>query len=506
MAGVVAAGHIQTAEAAAEMLRAGGNAFDAAVAGVLAACVAESVLTSLGGGGFLLAHTVNGENILYDFFSQTPQTAAQPGQSLDFYPIDADFGDTTQAFHIGLGSMAVPGVWAGLLRVHQRLGKLPLAVVAEPAIALARQGVTVNPFLAYVYRILTPILTATPAARALYAPSGELLQAGDTLNIPSFADTLTHLVSHPHDFYRGDIAHQIAQTCADKGGCLSLSDLEDYRVLERTPLKTQYRDRTLLTNPPPSSGGTLIAFALQLLSALDLSQYAHSSSDHLRCLSTVMRLTNQARRDGYDSRLYDPTVAADFLAADHLAPYQQQLVNKLGSTTHLSVIDSQGNAASVTTSNGEGSAYVVPGTGIMINNMLGEEDLNPHGFHQWQPNQRISSMMAPTMVLQQGQPELVLGSGGSNRIRTAILQVISNLIDFRMPLAAAVAAPRIHWENGTLHLEAGQTIPNGTVTDALVHWSDFNMFFGGVHAVKLSEAGTTEGTGDPRRSGTVCQG
>ena len=388
MTGIVAAGHVKTAAAAAAMLEAGGNAFDAAVAGVLAACVAESVLTSLGGGGFLLAHTATGENVLFDFFSQTPQTPPQvrerSGQSLDFYPIEANFGDTTQTFHIGLGSMAVPGVWAGLLHVHRRLGRLPLAMVAEPAIALSRQGVTVNPFIAYVYRILTPILTATPAARALYAPNGQLLQAGDTLHIPNFADALDHLVAHPNDFYHGDMARQIAQVCAAQGGYLTLNDLESYQVLERAPLQTRYRGHTLLTNPPPSSVGTLIAFALQRLASVDLSRYPHGSSDHLRCLSAAMRLTNQARRDGYDRCLYDPNVAASFLSPEHLAPYQQQLqtVNKLGSTTHLSVIDDQGNAASVTTSNGEGSAYVVPGTGIMINNMLGEEDLNPQGFHQ----------------------------------------------------------------------------------------------------------------------------
>ncbi|MEO0541714.1 MAG: gamma-glutamyltransferase [Cyanobacteria bacterium P01_A01_bin.105] len=510
MTGIVAAGHIKTAEAAAAMLRTGGNAFDAAVAGVLAACVAESVLTSLGGGGFLLAHTAAGHNVLFDFFSQTPKTALKPGQSLDFYPIEANFGDTTQTFHIGLGSMAVPGVWAGLLRVHQRLGRLPLAVVAEPAISLARQGVTVNPFLAYVYQVLRPILTANPATQAIYAPTGQLLQAGDRLYLSSFADTLSHLVAHPDDFYHGDIARQIAQACADRGGYLTQADLDTYQVRERAPLQTEYRGRTLLTNPPPSSGGTLIAFALQLLSAAELGSYTHGSAAHLRCLSTVMQLTNTARREGYDARLYDPTVAADFLSAQNLAPYQQQLttpVNKLGSTTHLSVIDSQGNAASVTTSNGEGSAYVVPGTGIMINNMLGEADLNPHGFHQWQPHQRISSMMAPTLVLQHNQPEVVLGSGGSNRIRTAILQVISNLIDFGMPLPEAVTAPRIHWENNLFHLEPAPPLKDTKIKDTeltnlgeLIRWSDRNMFFGGVHAVSPQA-----GAGDPRRHGAVIK-
>ena len=182
-------------------------------------------------------------------------------------------------------------------------------------------------------------------------------------------------------------------------------------------------------------------------------------------------------------------------------------VNKLGSTTHLSVIDDDGNAASVTTSNGEGSSYVLPGTSIMANNMLGEADLNPLGFHQWTPNQRMSSMMAPTMVLRDGRPYLVLGSGGSNRIRTAILQVIANLVDFSMPLEAAVAAPRIHWENDVFHLEPGFKQPGlesviGTAKP--VWWQTKNMFFGGVHAVGLDDAGHLHGAGDSRRSGAVA--
>jgi gamma-glutamyltranspeptidase/glutathione hydrolase len=510
--GVVAAGHPETAAAAAEILRAGGNAFDAAVAGVLVACIAESVLTSTAGGGFLLAHTGQGENILFDFFSQTPRQRL-PLSAVDFYPIQANFGDVSQEFHIGLGAMAVPGTWAGLMHVHQRLGRLPLKVVIEPAIVQARQGIVVNDFLAYAYELLMPILMATPAARAIYAPQGTLLQAGDILRMVDFANTLEYLaLEGPAEFYRGAIARQLIQDCTNQGGYLTLADLHHYQVIERQPLSLQYRGSTLLTNPPPSSGGTLIAFALALLSQVDLTRMAYGSPEHLQRLSQVMRCTNEARRHGYDDRLYDPQVAEKFLAEAHVDDYRQQLfsaVNKWGSTTHLSVIDSEGNAASVTTSNGEGSSYVIPGTDIMVNNMLGEEDLNPHGFHQWQVNQRISSMMAPTLILTDGQPQLVLGSGGSNRIRTAILQVISNIMDFGMTPLEAVQAPRIHWENGMFHLEPGfdqQALTQQAVvgTDHPVWWQRQNMFFGGVHAVGVSPDGRWQGAGDSRRSGAVA--
>ncbi|NEP17456.1 MAG: gamma-glutamyltransferase [Leptolyngbya sp. SIO4C1] len=505
--GIVAAGHTQTAEAAADILRAGGNAFDAAVAGVLAACVAESVLTSAAGGGFLLAHTHRGENTLFDFFSQTPQRRL-PGSALDFYPIEANFGDTVQEFHIGLGSMAVPGCVAGLVTVQRRLGRLPFKEVLAPAIHLARQGVSVNPFFAYVYQLLRPILTATPESRAIYAPQGNLLKVGETLRMPNFANTLEYLAAAgPNDFYRGAIAAQLTQDCAERGGYLTSADLQQYQVIERQPLSICYRDSTLLTNPPPSSGGALIAFSLALLGECNLAELSHSEAAHLCCLSQAMQLTNQARRDGYDTQLYDAGVAEQFLSPTHVQAYRQQLAGKLGSTTHISVIDAEGNAASATTSNGEGSSYVIPGTDIMVNNMLGEEDLNPHGFHQWQPNQRISSMMAPTMILHDGRPQLVLGSGGSNRIRTAILQVVSNLIDFQMPPELAVSTPRIHWENGVLHLEPGfdrAAIEAQTLSERYVWWQAQSMFFGGVHAVSNAADGSFRGAGDSRRYGAVA--
>jgi len=511
--GAVAAGHPLTAEAGAEMLRQGGNAFDAAIAAAFTACVTESALTSLAGGGFLLAHTAAGENRLFDFFCQTPRSK-EIGRSPDFYPIHANFGDTTQEFHIGLGSMAVPGAIAGLLQVHQKLGRLPLATVVAPARRWATEGTEIEPFRTYSFQILTSILTATAEARAIYAPGGRLLTLGDRFYLSDFAACLDDLVRHGGNwFYRGEIASAIAQVCQTQGGYLSLEDLQTYQVIEREPLVVPYGSATLLTNPPPSSGGMLIAFALHLLAQLSPALTDYGSPRHVAALREVMGLTNLARQRGYDDHLYQADIAAEFLSPAHLAPYLEQLQDfltqggsKWGSTTHISVVDGEGNAASLTTSNGEGSAYIIPGTGIMMNNMLGEEDLNPQGFHQWPPNQRMSSMMAPTMVLQEGQPRLVLGSGGSNRIRTAILQVVSNVLDFGMDIEAAVHAPRLHWERGALHLEPGfdrATVEAEGIArdDQCTWWQDRNMFFGGVHAVAVGPDGALSGVGDGRRGG-----
>jgi gamma-glutamyltranspeptidase / glutathione hydrolase len=330
-----------------------------------------------------------------------------------------------------------------------------------------------------------------------------------------FADTLENLASLGYEealraFYEGEIAQKTVQDCRAGGGFLSLDDFKQYKVIERSPLVINYRGVQMLTNPPPSAGGSLVAFCLELLDKFDLSQMTFGSAAHLQLLSQAMRWTNEARRLYLDKALFDPDIAERFIAADLVDKYAQPLhammnrgLNRWGSTTHVSVIDDEGNAASVTTSNGEGSSYIVPGTQIMMNNMLGEEDLNPNGFNQWPFNQRMSSMMAPTMILRDGKPQLVLGSGGSNRIRTAILQVISNILDFGMPLAAAVEAPRIHWENGVFHLEAPLEPPS-LGTDRVVRWQQRNLFFGGVHAVGLEATGTLQGAGDPRRSGVVA--
>jgi gamma-glutamyltranspeptidase/glutathione hydrolase len=441
---------------------------------------------------------------LFDFFTQTPQQK-RPLDSVDFFPVQVNFGSATQEFHIGLGSVAVPGNIGGLWHVQQRLGRLPLAVVAEPAIDYAKTGFEITPFQSYCVELLKPILLHNPGSRQVFAPQGRLAEPGDWFTMPDLAETLTYLVAEgARGFYQGEIAQRLVKDCQEQGGYLTLADLEQYQVIERQPLTTRYRGRTFLTNPPPSSGGALIGFTLDLLAQSDLAALSFGSAEHLRQLASAMQLTNLARADVAAGWNADRAA----LEADHR--YQQQLgsqVNKWGSTTHLSAIDSDGNAASVTSSNGEGSAYVIPGTGIMTNNMLGEADLHPQGFHTWQENIRISSMMAPTMILQQQHPEIVLGSGGANRIRTAILQVISNLLDFGMSVEQAVSSPRVHWEENVFNLEPGfkaivdrSSFPFNGILEL---WQQPNMFFGGVHAVTCDSQAHLSGAGDPRRDGAV---
>ncbi|BCX88032.1 gamma-glutamyltranspeptidase/glutathione hydrolase [Methylomarinovum tepidoasis] len=506
--GIVAAGHPDTAAAATEILATGGNAFDAVVAAHLAACVVEPVLASLGGGGYLLSHDGH-QTRLFDFFVQTPGRK-RPPEEVEFFPIHADFGTTRQEFHIGRGAIATPGVVRGLWQIQRRLGRLPMTEVARPAIDLARHGVVVNDFQAYIFDIVSPIYRAQSETFATYrSPKhpDRLVQAGERLRQPRLADTIEALAREGEVlFYEGEIAAAVAALCAE-GGLLTRADLETYPVIERRPLWLRYRDAEILTNPPPSSGGILIAFSLELLSHFDLHALRFGGPEHAGLLTAVQDLTRQVRRDldlddtrpGRRPALLAPTVLTRYL--DQLAHHP---LCRRG-TTHISVMDAEGNCASLTTSNGEGCGWLIPGTGIMLNNMLGEADLNPHGFFQWPCDTRMTSMMAPSLARLPGCT-VALGSGGSNRLRTAILQVLVNLIDFRMPLAEAVAAPRLHLEEGVVNLEPGfeeTAVARLASNYAVKAWPAPNLFFGGVHAVARGPE-EFEGTGDPRRGG-VCR-
>lgn len=510
--GAVACGHDQTANAAARILSEGGNAFDAVVAAHFTACVAEPVLASLGGGGFLLAHPHSGNTVLYDFFTQTPRQKL-PVKDINFYPIDADFGETTQEFHIGMGSIATPGAVKGMFAIHNELCSLPMTTLLEPAIELARNGVIVNELQAYIFDIIKPIYHCTAESYAIYRSQlavnnnqPSLVRSGETLKQPALADTLEILGKEGEQlFYEGEIAQSVVKACAENGGYLTTEDFAHYQVQKREPLQLTYRGHKIFTNPPPSSGGLLIAFALKLLESCDFSDIIPGSQSYVDRLSYIMHLTNKAR---IDCSLLSGTINPEqLLEPGYVDQYREQILNRYTfsrGTTHISVIDKRGNMASLTVSNGEGSSYIAPHTGIMLNNMLGEEDLNPQGFHQWAPNQRISSMMAPTIVYDTNHYAISLGSGGSNRIRTAILQTLIHLLDFNLPLDIAIGGPRIHFENGLLNIEAGFTeLHEADLHESIEnikYWNSRNLFFGGVHAV-LRKGTSLTGKGDPRRGG-----
>jgi gamma-glutamyltranspeptidase/glutathione hydrolase len=485
--GVVAAGHPLSAEAGAAVLRAGGNAVDAALAAMLTSFAAEPLLSGLGAGGYMLVAPPGGEPVLLDFFVEVPGRGADRARRAELVPVDVSFGDAVQMFNVGAASVGTYGMPAGICAAAERFGRMPLAELAAPAAALARAGVPLNAEQAYVVEILEGIVTHTPECAAIYAPGGSvLLGEGDPVRQPELADAIERLAAEgARPFYEGADAAAVVALLAEQGGLLTAADLAAYEVVPRAPVRARYRGRDVLTNPPPSAGGTLIALALALLERAE----APSPEALVEAMEATQRERTPAFLDGLD----EDGFLDRFLAA------------RLGSTTHIAVLDADGWACSVTSSNGEGAGIVVPGTGIHLNNMLGEQDLNPLGFHRFPPGRRLPSMMAPTVVLRDGAPELVLGSAGSNRIRSAILQTIVAVLDHGLRAGEAVRAPRLHFEDGVVYAEPGVDVDSLEAAGrGIARFRGLNLFFGGVQAVERDPAtGAFSGGGDPRRGGAA---
>jgi gamma-glutamyltranspeptidase/glutathione hydrolase len=375
-----------------------------------------------------------------------------------------------------MGSAAVPGTVAGYLVLHERLGRLPLADVLAPGVEVAREGVVLDDFHGSVSELLWPVLELTEDGRRLFGVDGEPQPPGHRFTNPDTAGFLAELQADPsRGLWSGGRGEQVASDMAASDGLITVEDLDAYTVEQREPLVVAYRDRQVLTNPPPAFGGEMVARGLGFLAAELPSPGTWGEPAHLAALGRALQDLEASRT---------PTEGPQFSRG----------------TTHCSVADAEGNVAALSTSNGEAAGYVVPGTGIMLNNMLGEGDLHPDGFHGAPPGVRVSSMMAPTVVLGDDGVELVLGSGGSARIRTAIVQAISAVVDFGLDPADAVSRPRIHWDGAAFQVEPGFSAEAVAELEALGpvnRWDELNLYFGGVHAV----APDGRGGGDPRRAG-----
>ena len=454
MRGVLAAGHPLTAGAGADVLRAGGNAVDACIAAAAVSWICESPLTGPGGGGFLLVHHAeNARTQLLDFFVALPEREPSPSELIE---VLVDYGDSQQVFYTGPMSVAVPGTVLGLWEATSRWGSMPWADLLAPAIRLARDGVVLNEVQGYLHRILDPLLRYSPEGDALYGP-GRALRVGERFAVPELADTLERLAADgPDYFYRGELAERIAAHVP-----LTLGDLDRYEVIEREPLAVSYRGDEIRTTPPPSVGGRLLAAGLEAL-----------GDEEVRPLAMIraMQVQDAMRR-----------------------------AEAVGGTTHISAVDGRGDAASLSCSLGSSGGVVVPGTGLQLNNMLGEPQLVGENIPG---GARGVSLMAPSLLLRDGRPRLVLGSAGSSRLAGAILQVVANVAARGLDVEEAVGTARMHFENGVAHCE------DPAVADELeaagypvVRWRAHNLFFGGVSAVEIRDDGSLAGAGDPRRDG-----
>ena len=431
MQGAIAAGNRITAEAGASVLADGGNAIDACIVAAFSAAVAEGPLTGPTGGGFLLAWFEGEATVLDCFF-------AAPSRPLgEMEEIVIDFGDaSTQIFHVGEGSVAVPGLVAGLEEAHRRFGTIPWPELVQPAIELAHAGLDKTDEQRFLHAILAGILERDEGGRRIYGSATRI----ETNEFVATLERIRDLGSAAVDELLPELA----------------GDLARYEVAEPEPLCTSIGGRIVFATPGPSRGGTVVTAALERLAV------AESLGDRA-----------QALRHGYESA--PPLTVAG--------------------TTHISVIDVDGNAAALSSTLGSGSGIFRGGT--QLNNMLGELDVIGEGAQV--PGVRLPSMMTPTLVLENGAPRLALGSAGSVRLAGAIAQVTDAVLR-GASVAEAIDRPRIHVEGDDLHLEGGLTelAPDGWNP---VRWAGRNLYFGGVAAVERRSDGSLAAAGDPRRGG-----
>jgi len=518
MRAAAAAGHEQTARTAAEVLDRGGNAVDATVAAAAMSWSAEPGLISPCGGGFLLVRPARTRKLhLLDAFTAIPGQDLPADRPLaEVESVDVPFDEqTTQVFHIGAAACAVPGVVAGLAAVHARFGSQPWRDLLMPAAAAADAGVSSAGGQQAVLIAIQVVLEHTPEVREVFAPGGRFVREGERVRQPELAGTIERLAElGPADFYQGGLAEAMVEHQSATGGRLTFADLAHYRALWRRPLRVGYHEgREIATNPPPSSGGVLIGHMLAVLRGVpDLPP---GRARTLRAYAEAMRAAGRMRDARFERLLHRGGLSRHMLAEDAVersraavlaalegAPSMTATIPSDRGTTHISVVDADGNACAYTSSNGCHSGVIVPGTGLHLNNMMGEEDLS--AGRGMPPGTRLTSMQAPTMVVGPDGIELVVGSSGSNRLRSAITQVAVNVIDHGMSLRDAIDHPRVHVEGGRLDCEGGF---DPAELEQLERWGEnvnrfqgLNLYFGGANAV-LIRNGRTEAAGDPRRNG-----
>jgi len=490
--GSISTGSKEASISAEKILKKGGNAFDAAIGAVFVSMTSEFALTGPFGGGTCVGLEKGKSPFVYDFFVDCPKNI---NPNKEFKGTHVNFGNTIQKFHIGRGSIAIPGNIVGLLEIHKNHGQLPLKNILKYAIDFAKSGVIISSYQAYILKLIKPILTFSH--NNLFYKNNSFIKSGDKFINSKFSDFLEIILEKGSDyFYNGEGLDKIINYL-DNVSCLAKEDFINYKVHKRKPLSLEFNKHIIHTNPAPSYGGTLIVFLLKLLKTIN-------KDINTLDLIKSMNLTSKARNDACVNP-HEINEISKVLLKENFEKYKKLFyldnfdfcddLDGFGSTTHVSIIDKNGNAASITTTNGEGCGSIIPEYGIMMNNMLGEVDLNPFGFHKWGVKRRLPTMISPIIITQDSTPKFVLGSGGSNRIRSANIQVILNLLTKNLNLKNSIEAPRLHLEGNTLFYEPGIIIPK-IKNLKLTSFDNKNLFFGGVNGVSITEA-----VGDQRRGG-----
>jgi gamma-glutamyltranspeptidase/glutathione hydrolase len=504
----VAAPNARAAQAGAYLAADGGNAVDAALAAVLVACVSEPGVVSLGGGAFVTVAPVGVEPVTVDGTVSMPG-AGQPPEAFGngLHPVFLRYGGGMET-SVGHGSVATPGALVAFEETHRRYGRLPWRDVVAPAAHRARAGFPVGAAAGeYLEHAREQVFDRDPSAHAaLRTPDGRPLRTGETMRMPELADFLDRVaVEGSAALHTGDVAAALADDMAANGGLLSLADLAGYRAQVRPALTVPLRDWRLSTNPAPAVGGSVLAAMLLLLDAYDAEA---SAADHIDAVVEVQRAV-LAHRVRHLDLAPDRAAAVEALLAE-IAEAGPAWTRVSPSTVNVSVVDGDGTACTVTASAGYGAGVSAPGTGVWLNNCLGERELNRAGTHALSPGERLVSNMAPSVARRADGAVLAIGSPGADRITTAILQSMWPLACENAPLQDAIDRPRLHVtcddDGAPRMVEYEEDLPRPDGVAADLPWRGHpahSMFFGGVAAALLEPDGRLEAAADPRREGAV---
>ena len=523
---MVASESAQATKVGKDILAGGGNAVDAAVAVAFALAVVHPTAGNLGGGGFAVVRTAPGKATALDFRETAPASA-----SADMY-LGPD-GKPTKDSLAGYRASGTPGAVAGLFELHKKLGKKPWKDVIEPAITLARDGFKIDKGTAFAITARQDLLLTYPETAAIWLPGRIAKKEGDTVAIPLLAVALERIRDQgPDGFYKGETAKAIADAMKANGGTITLADLAGYKAVWREPLRFAYRGKSVVSMPPPSSGGIVLAMTAGMLRDVEVGTLAWHGPEHVHWVTEAWRRAFAAR----NSVLGDPDFVKDMPIAKLLSPeHLQALAKSIGPnasvsadikpipdgdhTTNLCVVDGAGMSVSITTTLNTAWGSGVTIHGFLMNNEMDDFAVKPgapnvfglvqSATNKIEPGKRMLSSMTPAFVEDaKGELVMVLGAQGGPRIISAVWQVLSNVIDFDRPVDAAVALPRFHHQHLPDKVYLEQLSISKSTEDALkaqnytLDWRPSAREFGAANAIVRTKQGWS-GAADPRGGGAA---
>jgi gamma-glutamyltranspeptidase / glutathione hydrolase len=533
--GMVVSANPLASEAGLSMLKKGGNAVDAAVATTFAISVVEPFSAGIGGGGFLLLHSQKtGEIKALDFRERAPIKATK-----NMY-LDANGKVRPGESITGYLAVATPGTVAGMYEVHRRYGKLPWGEVVQPGIALAKDGFIISDRLSWrsfsAYENRKQAILKNPAAKEIFTRNGEYYQPGEKLVQQDLGKTLAAIADNPQSFYTGKIAETIASDMAKNGGLITLQDLKAYKPIWRTPVCGNFRKAKICSMPPPSSGGVHLLEILNIIGDTDLQSLGWHHPDAIHLMVEAMKIAYRDRAKYLGDPDFVKVPVSELISPDYAKKRRQEInmdmakpsteikpglktskIHESTETSHLNVVDADRNAVSLTfTINlGFGAGIVTPGTGIVLNNEMDDFSAAPgvpnafglvgNEANSIAPQKTPLSSMTPTIITENNHLRMAVGAPGGSTIITQVLQIILNVLEYKMDVGAAVSVPRIHhqWLPDELRVEAwgldaltlAELRPRGHKIKETTPWGNGNV-------IAVTEDGTLEGAADPRGDGS----